>query len=165
MFLTYCSVPGFSCENGLARCAQLSMASESSANSSQVHKPRNTPAAGGQSGRLWAAPESGESVTDSADDEKNGGDRDDDGDDDDIDLAKKRMDPLTEGHHNGFDYYKVFDDNLAKAKANTTVKQSLKDNFCHQCYCNRLQYDNDKFIFYCNFFGLDSEYLKENIRR
>ena len=65
--------------------------------------------------------------------------------------------------NNDFDYYKVFDDNLIKAKENASVKQLLKYNFCHQCYRNRLQHDNDKFIFYCNFFELDSNYLKENI--
>ena len=65
--------------------------------------------------------------------------------------------------NNNFDNYKIFDDNLEKVKENKTLKITLKQLFCHQCYRNRLQYDNDKFSFYCNFFELDSEYLKTNI--
>jgi hypothetical protein len=65
--------------------------------------------------------------------------------------------------HYNFDYYKIFDNTLEKATGDEKLKNLLKQNFCHQCYYNRLQYNNEKFMFYCKFFDLDSEYLKNNI--
>lgn len=65
--------------------------------------------------------------------------------------------------NNNFDYYKVFDNSLEKATMDKNLKMSLKQMFCHECYRNRLQYNNEKFMFYCNFFELDCEYLKKNI--
>ncbi len=57
--------------------------------------------------------------------------------------------------------YKVFDENYEKAQENKEFKNTLKQMFCHQAYRKRLLYD-DKFIFYCNFFELDIEYMKTN---
>jgi hypothetical protein len=60
--------------------------------------------------------------------------------------------------------YTYFDDNLERAKSDVTFKQILKENFCHSSYRNRLQYDDEKFKFYCNFFDLDYDYMKKNIQ-
>jgi hypothetical protein len=64
---------------------------------------------------------------------------------------------------NNFNYYKVFDDNLEIMKTNTNYYEILKQNFCHQSYHNRLQSNDDKYRFYCNFFKLDYDFLKNNI--
>lgn len=58
-------------------------------------------------------------------------------------------------------YYKVIDENYEKAQENKELKNSLKQMFCHHAYRKRLSHD-DKFIFYCKFFELDIEYMKEN---
>ncbi len=58
-------------------------------------------------------------------------------------------------------YYKIFDENYDKALENKDLKNNLKQMFCHHAYRNRFLHD-DKFIFYCNFFELDIEYMKTN---
>ena len=62
-----------------------------------------------------------------------------------------------------FCYYNVLDTNLEKAKTDSSLKKLLRENFCHNSYRNRLQYDDEKFKFYCNFFDLDYDYMIKNI--
>jgi len=63
-----------------------------------------------------------------------------------------------------FCYYNVLDTNLEKAKTDSSLKKLLRENFCHNSYKCRLQYDDEKFKFYCNFFDLDYDYMKKNIQ-